>query len=375
MPSAESYRDNKGRLRWRGRYRGADGRKSSRTFDTKSAAMRWAASEEDKVARGVQSNPTAARLRWGDWCDRWLPSRTVEPSTRRTDESVARNHVRPRWGTVPLIAIGRVDIQAWINQLSAHLSASRTRHSYYLLSSSLESAVAEGILASSPCVGIRLPTPPTGQERFLSDAEAARILYYLDNRWRVLTELLLGTGLRLGEATGLHAARVDLDNLRISTIETYDAVGGAMSGYPKSKRRRTVPLTPELGELLQAWLDREPPLDDCGKPHRGGRCPGGLLLRGDKGSAIDGHNFYNRQWKRACGLAGLDGVRIHDLRHTYASQLVQRGISLEVVQKLLGHESFATTQRYAHLSPEDGWDGVRAALSEPAAVGARLRAV
>ena len=93
----------------------------------------------------------------------------------------------------------------------------------------------------------------------------------------------------------------------------------------------------------------------------------------------------------ACERAGFyaehkDGrrevsVRLHDLRHTYASRLVQQGVSLERVQLLLGHASITMTERYAHLVPTDDWDAVRAALStsttaaRAAAEGPKLRAL
>jgi integrase len=76
---------------------------------------------------------------------------------------------------------------------------------------------------------------------------------------------------------------------------------------------------------------------------------------------LDAHNFGRRQWATAVGLAGVDHVRLHDLRHTTASWLVQAGITLQEVQRILGHASIVTTGRYSHLG--DSQDAaVRAAL-------------
>lgn len=367
MPTVDRYRDEtRGVWRWRGRYFDATGSRRSRTFDTRAAAKRWAAAEEDKVARGQRSDPVAAKMRWGVWCDRWLAAKPIEPRSLRTLESTVRAHVRPRWGEVALLGITRLDVQAWVNTIARKRSASTTRKALYALSNSLQVAVVEGILTANPCVGIVVPTVPTGQERYLTDVEAGRILYHLDGRWRVLAELMLGTGLRLSEATGLHRARVDLDGQRLQVIETYDPAvkpSGEMRGYPKSKRRRAVPLSPELAELLAQHLALRPPLPTCERPHRAGRCPGGLVFRGERDAPIDGHNFASRQWRQACELAGLPGVHLHDLRHTYASRLVQQGVPLERVQLLLGHADLSTSQIYAHLVPTDDWDEVRAALS------------
>lgn len=394
MPSAERYRDKgRGVWRYRGRYRDASGRRHSKTFDTKAAALRWAGEEESKVHRGQRSDPVAARMPWGSWCDRWLPSKQVEPWTRRTDASTVKVHVRKRWGDTPLHAITRLDVQSWTNELSQKHSARTTRKALSLLSASLNAAVAEGILTANPCAGVKVPTVPTGQERYLTDVEVGQIFYHLSGRYRVLAELLIGTGLRVAEACGLHSARIDLDRLRIQVIETYDPrdEGGQMRPWPKSRRRREVPITPELGELLAEWLARNPPAKSCGRRHRSGRCPGGLLLTTERGAPIDGHNFHARQWRDACERAGFytetpDGkrkivIRVHDLRHSYASRLVQQGVPLERVQLLLGHSSITMTQRYAHLVPTDDWDVVRAALStssmaaRAAEAGPRLRAL
>lgn len=373
MPWAERYRTKAGRIRYRGRYLDAAGDKPSRTFDTKAAAMRWAGEQEAKVARGQRTDSGSARMKWGAWCDRWLPTKATEPSTRRTDEVTTRNYVRPRWDTTPLIGIARMDVQAWVNDLGRKYSASTTHRAFYQLSASLEAAVHEGILAANPCRGVKLPTLPKHPPRFLTDVEVGQILYHLSDRWRVLAELMLGTGLRPEEAAGLHVARVDLDLQRLHVVEVYDARVPEMRGYPKSKRRRTVPISPELSELLQAWIDRHPPKVSCGRAHRGGKCPGGLLLTGEHGAPIDMSNFDGRQWRHACELAGFyteapsgrrkTTVRVYDLRHTYASRLVQQGVKLERVQLLLGHASYATTSIYAHLVPTDDFDEVRAALS------------
>lgn len=382
MPSAEKYQAGitargKPLYRWRGRYRDAAGKKRSRTFDTKAAALRWSGEEEAKVHRGARSDPAAARMRWGDWCDRWHPSRRLEFSTLRTQDSRIRTHVRPRWGDVPLIDISRLDVQRWVNELGRHKSASITRQCYRVLSASLSAAVAEGVLAANPCVKITLPVPPTDEERFLSDDEIGALLYHLDGRYRVLVELLLGTGLRIAEAAGLHSSRVDFERGRIHVVEVYESPERVMRGYPKSKRRRSVPLDDDLAHLLRAWTDAHPPARSCGREHIGNRCPGGLLLTGPKGAPLDPWNFERRQWRTAAiaaGLADNEGTddeprwRLtatpHDCRHSYASGLVQAGVSIERLQLLLGHESITTTQRYAKLRETDGWDEVRGALQD-----------
>jgi hypothetical protein len=69
--------------------------------------------------------------------------------------------------------------------------------------------------------------------------------------------------------------------------------------------------------------------------------------------AFNVHNFYNLVFQPALKRAGIADFRWHDLRHTFASRLVQRGVPLYTVQRLLGHQSISMTERYAHLAPDD----------------------
>jgi site-specific recombinase XerD len=68
-------------------------------------------------------------------------------------------------------------------------------------------------------------------------------------------------------------------------------------------------------------------------------------------SALNANNFINRFWNPARKRASLEGLRWHDLRHTFASRLVMAGVDLRTVQELMGHKTITMTLRYAHLSP------------------------
>jgi integrase len=376
--------------RWRGIYRIPGGRKGpSKTFDHKRAALAWAVREEDKARRGGRTDPHGAKMPWGEWFDQWEPTRQVAGSTRSRDDSRVEQHVRPRWGAIPLGGIARLAVQRWVTKdlPAAGLSASSIHKCYYLLSSSLDAAVHEGLLEASPCVGIKLPTLPPGRERFLDDEEVLTIRNQLDREvYRLFVDTLVGTGIRISEGAGLHRARVDLDALTIRVAEVWDVRSRTMIGYPKGRKARTVPIADELGARLAAWFEASPATGDCGQrpidPGSGseGRCPGPLVFTGpgrwanSRRGPLDPHNFTNRVWPAALEATAVrdeDGnVTVppvehctpHDLRHTYASRLVRRGVELIRVRDLLGHESIKTTERYAHLAPNQH-DDIRAVLN------------
>lgn len=367
MSWTEQLAPNKaGVVRHRGVYRLADGQKRRKTFDKERDADRWANSEEQKVVDGSRRDPAKGRMKWATWCDTWWPTRTLEPGALRSQNSLRDNHVQPRWADVPLNEIEHLDIQRWVNGLTPNLSASSARQCYYQLSASLKAAVRAGHIAYTPCYGVSLPTLPPAPERYLDDDEIDAVFFHLDGVYRLLVELLLETGMRLGEAVALHWQRIDFETKTIEVVEVWDQYNRLVKTYGKGKRRRTVPLTIHLEGLLNDWIRSQPPAPVCGFAHsKGFRCRSDVALRGPRGSVLDPHNFTNVKWKMALELAGVGHARPHDLRHTYASRLVRAGVPMARVQKLLGHDSITTTERYSHLA-NDGHEEVRAALSRKA---------
>jgi len=369
---------------WRGGYRDRAGRKRyTDAVRHKPRAVREAGAAEER-ARRTGRDLDAGRVRWGQWCDQWLPTRRIEASTQRAEASRLRQ-VRQRWDDVRLDEIEPGDLRRWVRELERSYSPSSVHKTFYLLASSLKDAQHDGLIEANPCRGIELPPLPPAEERYLEDVEVDQIMYRLDGPYRMLAELLLATGMRLSEACGLHWHRVHLDAGTVDVIETWDKDAREMKAYPKGKKRRTVPLTQEAVGLLVRWRDQHPDAGTCERPHarfraadarrraRGvdplDRCRSSLVVPGPKGAPIDGQNFTKRQWARACAAAGVAGATPHALRHTYASRLVTNGVTIARVQKLLGHSSIVTTERYGHLI-DDGHDEVRAALSGGAPGGA-----
>jgi integrase len=159
----------------------------------------------------------------------------------------------------------------------------------------------------------------TGRERHLEDAEAVRLLEACKASTNAellpFVQLLLGTGARRGEALKLTWSHVDF----AAGMVTFT------SSTTKTGKSRSVPMTQDAYAALSSLSGRV------------------------------GRVFWTRSFRtafeRAVDRAGLDNVHLHDLRHTYASRLVQRGAQLRAVQELLGHSSITMTQRYSHLSP------------------------
>lgn len=328
-------------------------------FVHKRAAMLAAAKAEAESRELGWRDPAAAGRTWREWCDEWWPSRDVVASTLKTDAGRRDVHLMPRWGDVRLVDITRHDVKKWAAELRSttdedgeveiHHATSTVRNIVNLLSSSLRAAVDAEILPANVAADLKLPQPAPGKERFLTREEFDQLVDQLEGADRAMVLLLAGTGMRWGEAAGLHRHRIDLRRRMIEVVEAHVITANHMAPVPKGKRMRSVPIAPWVD---LSSLEQDGP-DTCGVPHLEGECRSGLLLTADVGRHVGKvftHASFVARFNQAVAAAGLGHVRIHDLRHTYASWLLQGGRPLAEVGKLLGHKSAVTTERYSWLA-------------------------
>ena len=183
-------------------------------------------------------------------------------------------------------------------------------------------------------------------ERFLSENELARLAEALAAAEKDETEtpfvvaairLLIFTGARMGEILSLEWAQVDFDNTMLFLPET------------KTGKKVVYLSAPALKALANVPRIDGNPFVICGAR--------------DRAHLVNLH----KPWARIRKSAGLEDVRIHDLRHSFASTAAAGGLSLPIIGKLLGHTQAATTERYAHLAA----DPLRAANE---AIGQRIAA-
>jgi integrase len=173
---------------------------------------------------------------------------------------------------------------------------------------------------------------------------------------RDLGSLLVGTGLRWGEATALAVGAVDPlaapPLLHVGRAWQDDGEGGWQLGTPKSRRsRRTVTYG---AAVLEALI-----------PHLAGRDDDEFVFTTQRGRPLRPSNFYHRIWLPALDRANAAGMpkrpRIHDLRHTHVSWLIAAGTPVAAISRRLGHESVTTTiDRYGHMLPSIDVDVVAA---------------
>lgn len=340
--------------KWRGVYRDANGkRRSAGTFDHKPKAVRAASTREAEARRRMAADPEAYKRPWGEWADDWWEARNVAASTLKVDAYRRARYLDPEWASVPIGSIRKHDIEDWAARLRRQGSGpASVRRTVALFSLSLVAAVDKGIIDANPAAGVvkKLPAEPPEPDRYLTRGEYAAIRAHLPTTDDQLTaDLLVYTGMRWGELAGLHWHRVDLERGSLVVAETYDDSTSTMKPFPKGKRTRDLPLVPFLVDLLERRQETARVSGGCGLPHGSGRCRSALVLTTDRGAPLRNSNW-SPVWRDAVERAGVGHVRIHDLRHTAASWLLQEGIPLAEVGRFLGHKSLQTTERYARLA-------------------------
>lgn len=346
--------------RYRGVYRDAQGSKrSAGTFPHKARAERAAAAREEQARRSMRRDPEGFKRTWGNWCEEWWPTRNVEPSTLKVDAGRRDRHLKPEWEQVPIGSVTRQDVKAWVAKMKRKgVGATTIQRCVHLFSASMSAALEAEIIDANPAAKMKVEGSAKAQERYLTREEFAAVSDEMPTTSdQLVVRLLVDTGMRPGEAAGLHWNRVDLERGIVRVVETFDQVAGGIKAYPKGKKVRDVPLTPELVEALTIERDErlaagETLREGCTEEHRSGKCRSALVLRSEGGTVLRFSNFDYRAFKPAVERAGIGHCRLYDLRHTFASWKIQGGVTLFELGKLMGHTSSKTTEIYAHLTTE-----------------------
>jgi integrase len=215
---------------------------------------------------------------------------------------------------------------------------------YRWVSTIFKSAVADRVIAPSPCIRITLPKRVDTEIVPLNVTEVQALAAAVPDRYRALIVFAAGMGMRQGECFGLTVDRVDFlrKQVRVDRQLVAARAGVPEFGPPKTKAGfRTIPMPEVVGGTLAAHLARY---------HPG---PAGLVFTNTLGHPLR-RNTAGEMWHRAAAQAGLpEWATFHDLRHFYASLLIARGCSVKVIQRRLGHQSAVETlDTYGHLWPD-----------------------
>jgi integrase len=332
-----------GKVAYLARYRGPDGREHSKQFARRVDAERFLASAEVTKAEGSWVDPAKGRVRLANWVGEWQEGERhrLRPSTFARDAVYLRTQILPAFGQVALGRIEHQQVQAWINELTKTYAPSTVHKYHQILRKAMASAARNRMIAQNPCDGVQLPRIEREEMRFLNPAEIDTLAEIIASPYRAFVLLGAYGGLRLGEMTGLRWGRLDLLRRRVDIAEiSYELNGKVWFGPPKTKAsRRTVPLPEVVATALAANTSPNPD-------------PQALVFTSPEGAPIRAGQFRQRIWRAATEAADLEGLRIHDLRHTAVALWIAAGASVTEIGRRAGHTSVVTVlDRYGHLLP------------------------
>ena len=325
---------------------GRGSRQSSTSFPDEKQAKRFCALVDShgpqralELAGIADTQRAMAALTVAEWLDRYIGGLSgVERKTVAEYKRYATKDIGPALGAVPLSKLAREDVAAWVNAMREAGSARGTiANKTGLLSGALKRAVEDRHLAANPCQGIRLPRTERKETVFLTPDEFKILKAAFSEHYQPLVEFLVSSGCRASEALALKPSDVDRGTGEVRITRAWHKGGpdGYYLGPPKTnKSRRTI----NVPKSVLAQLDYG---------HE-------WLFVSTDGKPIRLYSWRTNVWYKSLAKARARGLakspRVHDLRHTCASWMIQAGVPLPVVQDHLGDESIKTTvDTYGHL--------------------------
>jgi integrase len=291
----------------------------------------------------------------------------VRASTLQRYRELMNRHVLPGIGGVPLGKLQPAHIQVVLDKMLANGLAPRTVvQAYRVLSAALRQAVQWQILAVNPAAAASPPRPDRPKLTIPDSQAVTRLLEEAKGEPAYIPLVLAAsTGMRRGEVLGLRWSAVDLDAGLVRVVSTLQRIDGRLQQVePKTDRsRRTVGLPDFALKVLRGHRK-----DQAARQLLAG--PGWVNLdlvvdRGDGRPMDPGH--LSHAFGRIARRAGLHGLRLHDLRHAYATALLAADVHPKIVSEALGHASVGFTMDvYSHVLPtmqKQAAKAIQAALS------------
>lgn len=346
---------------WRARYRHPEtGRQHERSFARQIDAQKWIRQQLAAIDGGRWVDPAAGRVTFEHYFESWAARQVWTDGTHKAMSLAVRS------STFRGMEIGKIratHVESWVKTMSvggeghrAPLAPGTIRTRVVNVRSVFRAAVRDELIVRDPTEKVRLPRQRKREASMSipTPAEVRALLHASEAPFRAFVGVCAFAGLRLGEAAALRFEDVDFLRRRLEVRRQVQRVTGGTVDIrlPKYNSERSVPLPDQLLELLAAHVELG---------HRGE-----WLFAGAEDDPPH-QNTVGHRWRATCQRAGVDGYRLHDLRHFYASGLIAAGCDVVTVQRALGHAKATTTlETYSHLWPS-AEDRTRAAAGALAA--------
>jgi integrase len=327
-------------------------RKSKRIGTDKSEATRLAKILEGRLAAGELGMGDLVRdndIRpFAFYCHQWLSEvmpANCKASTRADYRSIYRKHLESApFFNVPVDKITEDDIERFLISKRKVRSWSTCKNIRNAISNTFKRAIKARIVKDNPCDKVKVPQGRKACKKVLAEpynqVEVEQLLEaFSGHRSYPMILFMVRTGCRSGEVSGLQWGDLDLD-LRKANIQR--AIVRGKETDTKAGKSRKIDLTPALVSELRVLKIRD-------------QKKGKWVFQNQSGAFVCMDNFRKRVWYPVIEEAELGRVRLHDLRHSFASLVISLTKDIYYAQKMLGHSSITVTcDRYGHLLNVDG---------------------
>lgn len=330
-------------------------------YRTKTEARKAARDVASRIDREAYAPPS--KMTVGDYLFDWITTAAgngrIRPGTASLYETVRRAYIVPRIGQVTLQSLRAQHLDSAYADLLARggrggrpLAPKTVRHAHTLLHKALADAVKKGMISSNPADVADSPKPRRQEMKTWTAEELGSYLRHVEgDRLYAAWRLAATTGMRRGELLGLRWKDVDLDRGRLSITQTLVLIDNkpCLSTPKTESGRRSIALDAETLAILRG--------------HRSsvvqerlalglGMSPTDLLFTSVDGAPLH-PDWFGRTFTRHAMAAGLPPIRLHDLRHTFATLALDAGVKVWDVSDILGHANISITlDLYRHAVPD-----------------------
>jgi len=331
-----------------------DGKRHGKNFTTKAEGLSWLRKIQTQVELGHDIE--RSRLPLEEYLDQWLDAHkaTLRGYTQHRYKQIIRLHIVPHLGDIELRDLHLARIERFYGILmEAGIGIRTIREVHAVLHKSLKKATRYGYILNNPAQGAALPRYRHAEIKVLDENQVGQFLIAAQySPHRALYHLAVATGMRQGELFGLQWIDVHWTRGVLYVTRQVQRIAGQGWKFiePKTKAgRRSI----TLGEGTLQVLREHHELQQRQKAIMGDRWQEyDLVLPSSVGTPLSASNLH-KDFHRVLDAAGLPRIRFHDLRHTAASLMLNHGVPVIVVSKIIGHAKPSTTMDiYGHLINE-----------------------
>ncbi len=325
---------------------------------------------------GTQTNKPSDMETLGQYLDSWFEIQSQSKWEFKTSEHNAldiNRYIKPVLGQVRIdLLTPEIITKAYAEIRKVHnLSESSMLHVHAVLKSALKRAIMMKKIIVNPMDGVEAPRPRLGKMRVLSGKEMQTLLRALTSEpveWRAMWQVTLLTGLRQGEVLGLTWDNVDLNTGEIRVVQQLQRQtnrGLVIKNLKTDIDSRTIILTKENISELRKWKIEQSALKL--QLHSWGEHD--LVFTNSVGKALEPRRTA-RMWADLLNRSGIEHIKLHGARHSFATWAIQNGIDVKVVSHYLGHKDLRTTLKIYQQITSEGLQATSLRISELSTKGA-----